>query len=597
MSKIVETKINKWNGGVSNDPRDPSENTCRIVSNYDILTNPKKMTPVRSTENGNTDGTAINIQNFQVALQSGTTHYLYALGKGPSSNIPHIVRKALTQAGVPDLTDGTWTDQATGSGAPNFNLFIYYRKVGLIYGAQAGTNLYAFDPNAVNVTNSAFTIAYTNIAQGLVHSKDDILYIPIDNKIYRKNGSNDFELALTLPTHFYITSICEYGNSIAIGIAPLSGQASGQSRVFLWDRDTSLTTLSETIPWEEGVLQVLDVIDGYLIGISITGNTASRFNQKILFRYLSGSQVEGYRAEKLFEIQSTSTSVNAQLPIAKQTQDGRLFFLMSLTIGGSVREGLWSLGRVGDKFVLVHENTPQNATATTSGTMRGFFLVGDFRFIAYDESGTYSLRKTSETAAYTTSIWEKRFATESSATVKRLLGVSVSVEPITTTTDEFYLNLYCKVDEESSFKRIFRHTGDNNKLVSHSAISIEGYEKTVTMTVASPCVVSLTAHALVAGQRIKFSTTGALPTGVTAGVVYFVISTGLTADVFRFSATKNGSAVNTSGSQSGTHTLSRADFFPEYKEIEFRIESVNGSQAVEITELSFKEEIIEKRAY
>lgn len=77
---------------------------------------------------------------------------------------------------------------------------------------------------------------------------------------------------------------------------------------------------------------------------------------------------------------------------------------------------------------------------------------------------------------------------------------------------------------------------------------------TVTITIATPGVVTWTAHGLVAGDRITFNTTGALPTGITAGTVYFVIATNLTADTFRISATNGGAAINTSGSQSGVHT-------------------------------------------
>lgn len=80
---------------------------------------------------------------------------------------------------------------------------------------------------------------------------------------------------------------------------------------------------------------------------------------------------------------------------------------------------------------------------------------------------------------------------------------------------------------------------------------------TVTMTIASPAVVSQTAHGLKAGSPISFTTTGALPTGVVAGTTYYVIAAGLTADAFQFSATVGGSAVNTTGSQSGVHTLTR----------------------------------------
>lgn len=78
---------------------------------------------------------------------------------------------------------------------------------------------------------------------------------------------------------------------------------------------------------------------------------------------------------------------------------------------------------------------------------------------------------------------------------------------------------------------------------------------TVTMTIASPCVVSLTAHGFSAGQPVKFTTTGALPTGITASTVYYVISAGLTANAFEIAATVGGAAINTSGTQSGTHTI------------------------------------------
>lgn len=79
----------------------------------------------------------------------------------------------------------------------------------------------------------------------------------------------------------------------------------------------------------------------------------------------------------------------------------------------------------------------------------------------------------------------------------------------------------------------------------------------VTVTIASPAVATLAAHGLHAGDRVKFTTSGALPTGIVAGTTYYVIGTGLTANDFQISATLGGSAINTSGSQSGTHTLTR----------------------------------------
>lgn len=75
---------------------------------------------------------------------------------------------------------------------------------------------------------------------------------------------------------------------------------------------------------------------------------------------------------------------------------------------------------------------------------------------------------------------------------------------------------------------------------------------TVTMTIASPGVVSWLAHGLIAGTPVKFSTTGALPTGLTAGTTYYVVSP--TTDAFSVAATPGGSAIITTGTQSGIHT-------------------------------------------
>jgi hypothetical protein len=77
---------------------------------------------------------------------------------------------------------------------------------------------------------------------------------------------------------------------------------------------------------------------------------------------------------------------------------------------------------------------------------------------------------------------------------------------------------------------------------------------TITVTIASPAVVSWTAHGLTTGDTVMFSTTGTLPTGLSAGTVYCLISAGLTVDVFEVSTTCGGAAVNTSGSQNGVQT-------------------------------------------
>lgn len=86
-------------------------------------------------------------------------------------------------------------------------------------------------------------------------------------------------------------------------------------------------------------------------------------------------------------------------------------------------------------------------------------------------------------------------------------------------------------------------------------------QSTITMTIADPCVVSFTAHGLSNGDPISFATTGALPTGIVAGTIYYIRSA--SADTFNLYDTAahaiaggETGRIATSGSQSGVHTAS-----------------------------------------
>jgi len=85
----------------------------------------------------------------------------------------------------------------------------------------------------------------------------------------------------------------------------------------------------------------------------------------------------------------------------------------------------------------------------------------------------------------------------------------------------------------------------------NAAIGINN--STVTMTIASPCVVTSTIN-LADGTPITFSTTGALPTGLLPGVTYYTKY--ITATTFNLAATSGGASINTSGSQSGVQSIS-----------------------------------------
>ena len=83
----------------------------------------------------------------------------------------------------------------------------------------------------------------------------------------------------------------------------------------------------------------------------------------------------------------------------------------------------------------------------------------------------------------------------------------------------------------------------------------EGLTSLVSISIGSPAVVTCITCDMAAGTKFRFlpenGRTASLPTGITAGKTYFVLSEGLTPDLFEFSTSPSGSAISTSGSQSG----------------------------------------------
>jgi len=78
-----------------------------------------------------------------------------------------------------------------------------------------------------------------------------------------------------------------------------------------------------------------------------------------------------------------------------------------------------------------------------------------------------------------------------------------------------------------------------------------------TITIASPALITQATHENVNGDAIKFSTTGSLPTGLNTNTIYYVSNA--SPNTFNVSTSYEnaiaGIAINTSGTQSGTHKV------------------------------------------
>jgi hypothetical protein len=75
----------------------------------------------------------------------------------------------------------------------------------------------------------------------------------------------------------------------------------------------------------------------------------------------------------------------------------------------------------------------------------------------------------------------------------------------------------------------------------------------VTITIAAPAVVTYSGFTPVNGMGVTLATSGALPTGLQAGVPYYMV--GVSGSTSQLALTPNGTPINTSGAQSGTQTI------------------------------------------
>lgn len=565
MGKIYEKIITRFDGGITNDPREKDFRFARLVRNFDAHSYSNKLVPFFASSDGDASSATNKMQNFVVAKYAANDYRIFGLGvSGTKAKV--FVNDSLISTSWTGLTKGTASSQT----AVDFELFIYYAKTGRIYGAADGTTIWSCDPadsvafdESDNDDQYAITLAttYDNPRSsaatnrpyigGLVHSKDDVLYVFHDNIISKNNGTTWTDPALTLPTNRRITSICEYGNYLAIATKTI-GEV-GNSVVYLWDRDSSLATLSESVDWGEGNLQILENIEGALVGISISATTATILLSKITFRYYTGGVPIIFR-----QIISEAIYASNDLPRTKRKVDNHLYFSMKIKIGGTTHEGLWKVGKniITKQLTLSMDRGANNDSALTTGEIHSFYVIGDIVFISYTDDSALAMALVPFTGSYTAnSIYESLILNgNDSSKTKKLLGVTTMSESLPTAGR---VTLKYKKDNETTWTTIF----------------------TDSTTTAGSFIVGRE-YKIVSVGTTDFTTIGA--SASTVGIVF--VATGV--------GSGTGTAIDNLISHSAIN-ISGATL-PQYKEIQYQIISKGGAV---ITGLKFRYEIIEKDIY
>lgn len=309
-----------------------------VAKGFDVLTYPNRLFPLPSMQTA-TSGTLIG--NMMVGLDG----LVYGSGKETPNPTKGNIWKATAGS-------ATWTELGNAASGEliDYSLLVHYKEndatEDILYSCTTGIR--SIESSNVT-TGSTHALTYSTMCQGYVHPVDNIMYFGYTTSttscIGRNNASVYTDVALALPRRYRPIGLTKYGDYLAIGCTSFAsgaipGSGIDTSVVYLWARDISLTTIQETIQWGDDCLQILNNLDGALIGVSkIESNTASGFSIKVY----AGGQVQTVK-EILINSASTTITINQGV---NYIHKHRLYFSVDVPGSGTspVYKGLWSIGR------------------------------------------------------------------------------------------------------------------------------------------------------------------------------------------------------------------------------------------------------------
>jgi hypothetical protein len=313
-----------------------------------------------------------------------------------------------------------------------------------------------------------------------------------------------------------------FSNDLAVVLTSSGTMPTGLStNTLYYVVETSATSYFSGAGSISGTTLTVSAVYGGSIGVGtvITGSGVATATVTSLIGGSGGVGTYGISVSQTV----TSTTISG-------TYSGTQTIKLSATIGGSpvnitaVGSGNLTLTPVSIGITApAGTSTPALATTAFVSNALGFFNATNWTI---DET------LATQTAAFTIASPAVVTVTTSPANGKAVSFSTTGALPTGITANTAYY--------------VFGRTGTTYNLATTPDIA-----QTATITIATPGVVTV-ASAPDNGALVTFSTTGALPTGLTAGTNYYVVNR--TSTTFQVSATSGGSEINTTGTQSGTQT-------------------------------------------
>ncbi len=536
MGKIYTQTINRFDGGISNDLRvlentiTYSANKYGLLRNFDPFTYAHKLVPRGAVVDTDIDG--LDLEIFRIfrlnyCYSDATHYYLFAIGKQTANDYAIVLYW--------DTATSLWVSAALSSaGFPDEDTFFYYKDY--LYWFTDGVKLQRLKTDMlVDLDESyrSFTAGLSYHCQPVHHKLDDCAYFFLNNQVFRATDTSTWETGsgadgavLELPSDGYIYAACQYGNFLALGWSSLDNT---KSIIFLWDRSSTLNTLSERY----------DLGFGKVIHLFSSGGTLKAVISS--FPKIIVKQLYGGILTTVSELVSDSTGTAFEtFSTDGLLLDDRYYFTMDLDGDNGDRSGVW--------VVDVKGNITMDYAIDGAETYEAVHSDGSNFWIAHD-TGVVSKISFNNYINTETGIYESLLFGSADKTYK-LLSVCVMTAPLPA-TGEVILKYRKDEDLDGSWTQIFK----NSAVTTGSFRVGEKYKITVV-------------------GDTDFTLIGA--SANTVGVVFTATGVG---------GGTTGTAVPDLMGHEAINIESTGVTLPTYQEIQFRIESEGGAV---ITGLTFE---------
>lgn len=382
---MVKVIINRWDGGVAqserpqtiNEHADTNDTFPTSNGGFNVFADPFKLTKLTApTVNETASGASVTAGECPIfdAVKRGTDGMIIGYGATSASGsiLARFYRKDSTITGSWIQNSASGDGIVIGSGAYCVlykDLFYGYSTSSLLPGAT----LYRYDTDSSQTLIDTISSYYDGpLPKPVVHSQDKKIYYASNKTVKVYDGTT---ASSGITTDFPIHSMCEYGTYLAIACQTPKGGI-----VYLWGRDTSLTTFQDVIQVDNGKLQIIDNLDGYLVAITQTPYSPfSAYSEiPVVYSYTGTVNVRMYVGGTMKLIKKAKLGNNEQnspqtLLHFRFIKDNKLYFSTNSNY-------LWAFGQNREGAYILARDQQIAYTNRSIDSLYGMFALGEYVF-------------------------------------------------------------------------------------------------------------------------------------------------------------------------------------------------------------------------